>query len=103
MWKYPTRSILLLVLFAGLAVLVREVPECVALADDISNDGNVPAFLQEELVCKVSLSGAGGTEFLAFALRRLGPAARAPRLQGEARFSSRPTRILLSLFQVQRK
>jgi hypothetical protein len=90
-------------LFAGLAVLTRELPECVALADDVSNDGNVAAFLQEELVRKVSLSGAGSTEFFAFALRRLRLAARAPRLQGEARFSSRPARILLSLFQVQRK
>jgi len=103
MLKHPTRSLLFLVLFAGLAVLARELPECAALADDVSNDGNVPTFLVEELICKVSLATGGSTDFSTCASRPLGTAAQAPRFKGKARFSSCLSSIPLSLFQVQRE
>jgi hypothetical protein len=98
-----TRPLLLLVLFAGLAVLARELPECMALADDVSNDGNVPAFLQEKLVRKVSVSGVDSTEFPAFSLQQAGPVAREFPVEADPAFSARPGRLLLSLFHVQRK
>ena len=40
--------ILVLILLAGVAG--REIPECTALADDVSNDGEVVSYRQEEAV-----------------------------------------------------
>lgn len=92
----------MLVLFAGLAVLARELPECMALTDDVSNDGNVPASLQEELVRRVSHSSTGGSEFFASSSERSGSAA--PQLGTEPPvISSTLGRALLPLFQIQRK
>ena len=48
------RTILVLVtLLAALGVLTRELPECVHLSDDVSNDGSVAVNLQQELLSKV--------------------------------------------------
>ncbi|HUI44321.1 MAG TPA: hypothetical protein VL523_20345 [Terriglobia bacterium] len=50
-WRTP---LLLLTLFAALGVLARQVPECLNLSDDVSNDGNLPVLLQEELLGRIS-------------------------------------------------
>ena len=99
-----TKPLLLLALFAGLAVLTRELPECMALADDVSNNGDVRVFVQQALVRKVSRSDADGAEFFALPRRRPGPPVRAAaRVEPVAVALSRDGRILPSLFQIQRK
>ena len=50
-WKTP---LLLLTLFAALGVMTRELPECLSLSDDVSNDGEVPVLFQKELLERIS-------------------------------------------------
>jgi len=38
------RSLLLLVLFLSMGVIGRELPECMSLEDDVSNDGDVAVY-----------------------------------------------------------
>jgi hypothetical protein len=53
MWKRWKTPLLLLTLFAALGVMTRELPECLSLSDDISNDGDVPVLCQKELLERV--------------------------------------------------
>jgi hypothetical protein len=50
-WKTP---LMLLTLFAALGVITRELPECLSLSDDISNDADVPVLCQKELLERIS-------------------------------------------------
>ncbi len=57
-WKMP---LLLLTLFAALGVMTRELPECLSLSDDISNDGDVPVLCQKELLERISVFETRGS------------------------------------------
>ena len=99
-WKTP---LLLLTLFAALGVMTRELPECLSLSDDISNDGDVPVLCQKELLERISaLETLGG----------ISPACLAPSFGQEPCNSAAATRgaaslksarSLLLLLHVQRK
>jgi hypothetical protein len=99
-WKTP---LLLLTLLAALGVLTRELPECLTLSDDVSNDGDAPILLQKQLLERIAVfenRNLASPSCLAAA-----PSQESCKLavSEPASFSPRSARGLLLLLCVQRK
>jgi len=99
-WKTP---LLLLTLFAALGVMTRELPECLSLSDDVSNDGDVPVLCQKALLERISaLETLGGISTACPALFFGQELCNSVVATGGA-FSLKSARSLLLLLHIQRK
>jgi len=99
-WRTP---LLLLTLFAALGVMTRELPECLSLTDDVSNDGDVPVLCQKELLERVLAFETRASVFPACLATIFGqePCNSATATRGAPSLKS--ARSLLLLLHVQRK